>query len=239
MRIRFLIPIVLSVLTGAAAAEPKMAFLKDSVAFDRALIPALFITKSGDVEAAGSALGRVAEAWEIYKTDQAPDLAKASGWPLVQDGIDRRLVMADRFVETRDVSMAHVLLEQVRADLIGIRQALDSETFVDQLVIFHDRMEAALDEGSPSLVDLDQLALRVKVENLASYWQEVEEFEFDPEVFDLLWNDTRDLEKSLRDQGEAIEALREAVENEDMDNMDRLAREVKQGFVEVYLTFGE
>lgn len=239
MRIRFLIPILLSTLAGVAAAAPELAFLQASVAFDRAMIPALYVTKSGDVEATGPALDRVAEAWEIYKTDQAPALAKASGWPLVRDGIDRRLTMAARFVESRDVSMAHILLEQVRADLIRIRETLNSETFVDRLVIFHDRMETALDEGSPEWADLDQMALRVKIENLASYWREVEEFEFDPEVFGFLWNDTRDLEKSLRDQGEAIEALREAIEMEDTENLEPLAREVKDGFVDVYLTFGE
>lgn len=239
MRIRFLIPIVLLCLPSVVRAETELAFRQASIAFDRTMIPALFVTNSGDVDAAGPALVRVSEAWESYKTGQAPTLAKASGWSLVRDGIDRRLTMADRFVESRDVRMVHLLLEQVRADLIRIREALDSTTFVDQLVIFHDRMEAALDEGSPSLADLDQLALRVKVENLTTYWQEVEEFEFDPEVFGFLWNDTRDLEKSLRDQGKAIEALREAVERGDTENMDQLAREVKQGFVEVYLTFGE
>lgn len=239
MRIRFLIPIVLSTLSGVAVAEPELAFLQASVAFDRTMIPALVVTKSGDVPEAGPALVRVTEAWEVYKTDQASTLAMASGWSLVRDGIERRLTMADRFVESRDVSMAHILLEQVRADLIGIRQALNSETFVDRLVIFHNRMETALEDGSPSLADLDQLVLRVKVENLASYWRAVDDFEFDPEVFGFLWNDTRDLEKSLRDQAEAIEALREAVVNGEVDDLDRLAREVKQGFVEVYLTFGE
>jgi len=234
----YLLPWLVFALVGSAAEEQELAFLQASVAFDQALIPALVSTKSGRAETAIPAMDRLTEAWEVYKAEQAPTLTKASGWSLIRDGIDRRLTMAGRFVASSDIGMAHVLLEQVRADLIRIRQVLGRETFIDGLVAFHDRMEAALLEGPPSLAEMDRNTLLSKVDALDAYWTELEEDEFNADVFGYLWSDTSDLKRRLINQRRAIDALREAVAGGRLEDVDQLAAKVIKGFQRIYLSFG-
>ncbi len=234
----YLLTLLVFALVGSAAEEPELAFLQASVAFDQALIPALVSTKSGNAEKSILAMNLLTEAWEVYRSEQAPTLTRASGWSLIRNGIDRRLTMAGRFVASSDVGMAHVLLEQVRADLIRIRQILDRETFIDGLVAFQDRMEAALLEGSPSLEEMDRNTLLSKVDALDAAWTELEDDEFNAEVFGYLWNDTSDLKRRLANQGRAIDTLREAVASGRLEDVDQLAAKVIKGFQQIYLSFG-
>jgi len=233
-----LLPLLILTPGPAPAAEVDSSFLQASVALDRALIPALGIAggeAEGDVE---SAVARLADAWQAYSTSQEEVLKKAAGWSLVQRGISRRIEMAGRFIRNDDAHMAHILLSQVREDLVRIRVVLEAGYFVDRLVRFEAAMESVLGDGGRGLADRDRDALVKGIADLRDRWREIAEVEIDPDVYGFLWKDLSALGDLLKSEGNAIRDLYRAAAGGRTDQLDQLADPVRSGFTEVYLVFG-
>ncbi len=238
MKNRFLLPFLILAIGPTLVAEVGRPFLQASAALDRVLIPALMVTSGktdGDTEAE---VARLAEGWQAYSTSQEEVLGQAVGWSVIQNGVNRRLELAGRLVGSDDVRMAHVLLSQVREDLVRIRSVLDAGYFVDQLVLFQTAMDAVLGDGSRSLADMDRDALVEGVTDLLDRWTGLRDDEFDADVFGFLWDDTSALENLMEGEGEAIGDLRSAAANADSDDLDYLADVARMGLLEVYLMFG-
>jgi hypothetical protein len=238
MKNRFLLLFLTLAIGSTLAAEVGKPFLQASAALDRVLIPALMVTSGeadGDAEAE---IARLAEGWQAYSASQDEVLGQAVGWSVIQNGVTRRIDMAGRLVGSDDVRMAHLMLSQVREDLVRIRSALDAGYFVDQLVRFQAAMDVVLGDGSKSLADMDRDGLVKGVSGLLDRWTGLQDEEFDADIFGFLWNDVSALENLLEAEGEAIGDLRSAVVSEDSDDLDRLAGVVRARFLVVYLIFG-
>ncbi|RKX32821.1 MAG: hypothetical protein DRP71_11520 [Verrucomicrobia bacterium] len=233
MKNKFL-PVLLMFATGSlAGVEIGKPFLQASVALDRALYPALLATDGGSLGEAGAAVARLKESWQSYASGQTEILSQAAGWSMTRAGVTRRIEMAEKFVVTDDVRMAHVLLMQVREDLVRVRVALDAETFLDRLVLFKVTMESTLGEGS--LAEVDQKVLAKGISALLARWFEVEETEIDNDVYDFLWSDASALSELLEAEGDAIRKLRNAAMTGSSDDLDHLADVVRKGFSEITL----
>jgi len=220
------------------AAEVEMPFLQASAALDRVLIPALMVTSEkadGDV---ASGVSRLAKAWQEYSTSQEEVLNQVVGWSVIQIGVTRRIDLAGRFVGDDDVRMAHIMLFQVREDLIRIRSLLEAGYFVDQLVLFEAAMDAVLREGSKDLAGMDRDTLVKGVDDLLVKWATLRDAEFDADIFGFLWDDISALENLLEAEGDSIRDLRSAVVGSDSDDLDHLADVARMRFLEVYLMFG-
>jgi hypothetical protein len=238
MKNRFLLSLLILAVGPTLVAEVGKPFLQASAALDRVLIPALMVTSGkadGDAE---TEVARLAEGWQAYSTGQKEVLSQAVGWSVIQNGVNRRLDLAERLVGSDDIRMANVILSQVREDLVRIRSVLDAGYFVDQLVLFQAEMDEVLGEGTRSLADMDRDALVKGVTDLLDRWAGLRDDEFDPEVFGFLWDDTSALRNLMEEEEEAIDDLRAAAVSADSDNLDHLAEVVRKGLFEVYLMFG-
>jgi hypothetical protein len=238
MRNQSLLPFLVLAVGPVLSAEVDKSFLQASAGLDRVLIPALVATNE---EAGGDAeteVARLAEVWQIYFTGQQEVLSEAGGWSLIQSGITRRIEMAGKFVGSDDVRMAHIMLSQVREDLVRIRVALDAGYFVDQLVLFLAATDAELGDGSRSLVDMNRDVLVKAITDLLDRWTELEDAEFDADIFGFLWNEVSALDDLLAAEGDAIRELRSAAVSGATDDLDQLADAVRMGGIEVYLMFG-
>ena len=238
MKNRFLLLLLTLAVGSTAAAEVEKPFLQASAALDRVLIPALMVTggkADGDAQAE---VARLADAWQVYSTSQDEVLNQAVGWSVIQNGANRRIDMAGRLVGSDDLRMAHVILSQVREDLVRIRTVLDAGYFVDQLVRFQAAMDVVLGDGSGSLADMDRDGLVEGITGLLDRWTALRAEEFDADVFGFLWNDVSALENLLEAEGEAIGDLRHTIVSADTAEFDRLADVVRARFLEVYLMFG-
>jgi hypothetical protein len=238
MKNKLLLSLLVLAVGPVFSAEVGKSFLQASAALDRVLIPALLAT---DEEADGDAEAEVAqltEAWQTYFTGQEEVLNQAAGWSLIQSGVTRRIDMAGKFVGIEDVRMAHVLLSQAREDLVRIRMALDAGYYVDQLVLFLSAMEGVLGDGSKRLADRDRDALIAGITELLDRWTELQDAEFDADIYGFLWRKVSALNDLLEAESNAIRDLRRAAESGLADDLDHLADVVRRGALEVYLMFG-
>lgn len=233
MKNQFLLVLFLFAAGSLASAEVGKPFLQASVALDRALYPAILATDGGSIGEAEAAVAQLKESWQSYASGQTEILSQAAGWSMTRTGVTRRIEMAEKFVVSDDVRMAHVLLMQVREDLVRIRAALDAGTFLDQLVLFKVAMDSTLGKGS--LAEVDQADLAKGIAALLDRWSKVEETEIDNDVYGFLWSDASALNDLLKAEGDAIRELRNAAMTGRGDDIDHLADGVRKGFSEITL----
>jgi flagellin-specific chaperone FliS len=237
------LPVFLCLLLPAvcvrADEQADLDFLKSSAALDRALIPALVAVRAGDLSKVGEQLERVRAAWDRFQADEQAILSGASGWPMIREGIGRRLEMAQRFVGNGDLSMARLVLDQMLSDLVRLRQSLDRATFIDRLVGFRDAMDAALAEVLEAVEAQDFSRAARVIGGLEDAWQAIEAVEVNREVYGLLWQDGSELKDRIREVSRGIGELGEAVDVRAVDEVDGLVAGVRALFIDVYLFFGE
>ena len=237
---RNLYPLSLFFLAGGStfAEETDNSFLQASVALDRAMIPALVATREGADRDTEGAVARLAEAWPVFHLGQGEVLSKAGGWSLIQSGVTRRIEMAGKFAASDDVEMAYILLSQVREDLIRIRKALNTEYFVDLLVVFQMAMDSKFGDENGRLAELDPETLIKEISDLMDDWKAIKNTGIDAEIYGFLWKDLSALDDLLQAETEAISLLRRTAVSGNSDDLYYLAEAVRRGIFEVYLMFG-
>jgi hypothetical protein len=236
----------------AAAAQRAGAALalEPMVQFDALYIPLLSLTSAAQSNPAAvpktvAAATRLRERWPALKAALAanpPSPATRAEWRQALAAVDRQLAKSDAAVAQADWKTAHHALEEVRIDLMKVRQAAGFDYFVDRLTAYHEPMEVialAGASGKPEKLDAAQRAqLEKAFAESSARWRAVEQKLPDPRAYRLTPAREAQLRKGLADEAAAMSRLSDALRGSDDAQLLRAAAAIKPPFSRVFTAFG-
>lgn len=219
--------------------------LPDMVAFDRAYIPALALTDSGDAAKAKKAVALLVARWQELraKYNAAPTLNPQ--WRADFDNINAMILTADRMmIEGQPPQEAHGILEGVRTMLKDLRVGYGISYDLDALTQFHEPMEAialAVNGKTAAQLTADDLATIEEQWRYAdSIWQrQVVKATFDPALFQLSPEQDRKLREEIRLETGIMLELKAALDAGDKARVIQSAAALKPHFTAIYTLFGD
>ena len=136
-----LIGLAIGPLAAGADWSTDIALVKDMVVLDKAYIPALMLTKEGDVSRAQAAVDRLADSWATFQSKWKSTVNQE--WRAGFERIDELVAESTkRVAAAQDLKRAHAVLDEIRHILARLRKEEGISYFVD----FVTSVEDALDE---------------------------------------------------------------------------------------------
>jgi hypothetical protein len=226
------------------AAYVQDTLIKDTAVFDRAFIPALFLTGQGKVEQSRMAMEFLKEGWSEYKGRYYGAQPTDAGWIEDMEKVEGYIMAADRFVAGgKDLSKAHEELEGVRGLMMEARKRNRIEYFPDRLTEFHRYMEEIFDAAAKkepeTLSDKNMEIIRNNLPKAIASWEAARTDEFDAQVFGFDSEKIRKMKQLHKAEEDALSALQEALNKGDKAEMIKHATSLKGKFIPVYLLFGD
>lgn len=236
----------------ALAVGAQAASLDSSIALDAVYIPALSLTnaKPGDTaaaEKARAAVQRLDTAWPALRAALLKDLpgktaAQARATRQTLDRVDHALANSRKAVAAGSPAAAHTALEDVRTDLMTLRQAQGVDYFMDRLTAFHHPMEALALAGNTLQPQDVTPAKRAELEHAyaeaRALWRQVEQSRLDPQVYRLGDAQWAQFNKGLSDVTQALTRLSDALRGGDAALLLKAAAAVKPPFSRTFTAFG-
>ena len=122
------------------------AMVKDTAVFDKAFVPALFLTGQGKVPESRAAMKYLKETWAAFKKKYYSAQPKDLQWKKDMDEVEELILSADETVASgKELPSAHEDLEAIRMTLMDARQRNKIDYVPDLLTEFHGVMEEIFD----------------------------------------------------------------------------------------------
>lgn len=142
-----LVSLVFAPVSGAVNWSTRADLVKDMVVLDKAYIPALLLSRKGDLSRADIAVKRLVDSWRAFQSKWKPDADDA--WRAGFARIDVLIAESARQLSsTQDLGRVHTVLDEVRHVLSRLRKTEGIAYFGDRLTTFDD----ALDEVKLAVV---------------------------------------------------------------------------------------
>ena len=218
--------------------------VKDTAVFDKAFIPALFLTGQAKVEQSQMAMKFLKEGWADYKEKYYGAQPKDARWRQDMENVEGFIMAADRLVAGgKDLSKAHEELEGVRGLMMEGRKRNRIEYFPDHLTEFHHYMEEIFDAAAKkkpeTLSDKDIETIKKIIPTAIASWEAASTAKFDAQVFGFDPEKAQRMKQLHKTEEDALSALQEALEKGDKAEIIKHATSLKGKFVPVYLLFGD
>jgi hypothetical protein len=218
--------------------------VKDTAEFDRAYIPALFLTGQAKMEQSQRAMGFLKEGWAKYKMKYYDLQPKDPKWMQNMDKAEDYIKAADTWVAGGgDLTKAHEELEGVRELLMEARRRNKIDYFPDYLSEFHHYMEEifdAADKKKPeTLGDQDIDAIKKVLPSAVTSWEAAKTARFDAQAFGFDPEKVQKMGQLHKAVEDTLLSLQEALGKGDKAEIIKNATSLKGKFVQVYLLFGD
>jgi hypothetical protein len=213
--------------------------IEESVALDRAYIPALALTNQPDkpqplVE---EALHRLVAAWERFLGNlSAEDSAKSS----IKEAINlssSRIDEACRLVASNKRQDAHEALESVRSAFAKARGGLGINYLPDRFTGFHDPMEEfaglAIERGT------DAARLKDLLSKLSALWKAVEEVPLDAKLFKVAPERAAQYAGQVRKIRDILTQFERLIGSGNHEALVNATKALKGNFVQAYFVFAD
>jgi hypothetical protein len=237
----FAAAVALSFVSGAAAAAlPPL--LADSVALDRAYIPALMLSNGKDPAKAKAAQEAYEQAWTAFAAKQRNAKPGDAGWAKMFTIVDKANAEARAAIAAGKMSDAHNAQEEVRHALWHERQALGLQYQPDVLTDFHATMELIIDGAQgkePAAIGAAEIAkLRPQLADARKLWQAVKAAQWNPADYGLDAARLESYRAALAAEDKALDELGAALDAGDGARIARAAPAIKPPFAKAYAAFG-
>jgi hypothetical protein len=214
------------------------AFIDLYQAFNDNYKQALLATHQRDKEKAWSELAGARVAWQMLVRQHydapPPEYRKDQLWKRDLTTIGSDISTAVTQAQAGDLAGAHKTLEPIRRIWLEIRKRNGVRWFGDQLTLFHDVMEPAVQTAIAGVTDGNIASFERQLDTVSTSWRNVLEFKYSPESEER----RKLLAEMLATETQALANLRAAAEARDYANLKRLAQAVQAGFLALYLAFG-
>ena len=231
--------------------------LRGYAAFDRAYIPALTLTNQGKIEQSQKAMTRLKETWEVFANKRYPYVRRNRSSRRNLDKIQRMVRTSDQIVNSGgNLKDAHESLEEIRFILMEVRRGnltlalMDSESrlpfpryYIDYLNEFHEPMEAivltAKGKTPETLTDADIEKIEEQLAEASELLDKIYGAEFEQSVFDFSDEKTQTMWSYIDQETEFLYKLRNALDDEDKEEIIQSSMEIKPTFVKLFTMFGD
>ena len=227
--------------SSTLTADQKQELLKASVDFDRLYIPALALTNEEKAKPAAKALERLKGDYAslLARVEQALEVPSSSSRPdPVLDAINKAIEL----VAAGEPKQAHEALEPIRDLTTKRRTELAIDYPMDKLNAYHEVMEEVVKPATkmtPAEVDAHyKTHLKLLAFEASEVWAEVEQTDFDAELFGFDPAAVESLDASIAQQRAAITKLNRALARDDAEAILKAAKGLKPPFAKMYKSFG-
>ena len=236
---RCLLMLMLFPLT-ASAADLK----KDMVALDRVFVPAYGVLNRTppQPEAAKRAMAALNMQWAGFKRNYMAAQGGDTQWPSDMAKIDRMMVAASRIVDTgTDFPKARDELKGIRQTFLDMRQRLNMPYLLDDVVRFHDPMEAlhltARGKTGEQLSDADVARITALFSEAEQRWTKVQSAAGDS-AFAPTADRREALNKLMANETRALDVLKQALAAGDREAIAKSAQGLRGPFTALHSSFG-
>lgn len=217
---------------------------EDMVALDRAFIPAFGTLNRTppQPEDAKRAMAALDAQWAGFKQQYTAAQGGDPQWTSDMEKIDRSLVTASRIVDSgKDFAKARDELKGVRLTFLEMRQRLKMPYLLDDVVRFHDPMEAihltARGKTGEQLTDADVARITALFNDAEQRWAKVQSATVDS-VFAPTAERRESLNKLMASETRALDALRQALAAGDREAIAKSAQGLRGPFTALHSSFG-
>lgn len=236
-----ILSISLFLLQGTSTAAD---LIKDFVIFDRAYIPALWLTSQGKVEESKKAMNLLKKNWKTFKGTYKAYNTKDMEWEKDFDKVDQMVLNADKILlDGKDISKAHDVLEDVCIVFMKLRKRNNIDYYVDYLTEFHEPMEAivltAKDKTPETLTDGDVREIQTSLNEASALWEKIEKLKFDEKLFGFSTNKTMKVKNYVKAESDALNKLKQTMASKDKQLTIKAAVGIKPNFANLFVMFGD
>ena len=229
---------------SAGSVEADTTIIEDFVAFDRAFIPPLVLTKQAKVAPAATAMELLTQSWAAFKGKHYESNVADVEWKADLDRIEKHILDAASMVQNVEGLMpAHEELEQVRTIALRLRQRNDMGYYLDLVIEFHDAMEVIYHAGkdiSPESPDEEAIqSLSATVSKATALWQQVREAPFDKDLYGFTEQMAQKMQEYHAAEQRALERVAAAIGSGDKAAIKKTAKGVKANYAMLYKMFGD
>jgi hypothetical protein len=231
--------VVLSVIVSLMVSTSVSAgILEESVALDRAYVPALALTNQKDkaLTMIEESMRRLEVAWDRFVRnmragDQAGTFNQAVAFSTAKISEAKDLVAADKRKE------AHEALETVRLTFRKARIAANIDYLPDRFTAFHEPMEELA--GLATKEGVDAAGLRKRLQQLSSLWGDIEKAGFDAKLFGVGTERAAKYEDQVRKEREILARLDDIIGSQNKETVAKMVISMKGNFAQTYVVFGD
>lgn len=242
---RLLIAILVTVFLPSIGFSKSDKFISDFVCFDRAYIPALFLTNMDKLNPSKKAMENLKTEWASFKGKYYYYEKDDTKWTKDFDKVEESIMLADKIISSGNKLIeAHEILENVRYTFLEMRKRNNIDYFIDYLTEFHDPMEhivlRAKGKIPKTLKDNDIEFLEKSFPEAADKWNALKNAGFNNDIFHF--NDERltNMKDVIIAETKAMDALKSALNNKsDKANLIKNAVGIKKNFVLLFELFGD
>lgn len=239
--------------------EERIKRLKEYANFDKAYIPALFLTNEGEVEKSQKAMVRLKKVWKPYIDKYYPMVPKDPEFRESMDKIQNAIRKADQIVSSGEkLSEAHKTLEEIRYVFMNLRKGRMPKKvgvsdkaewtdlpdyYIDYLNEFHEPMETIIlivkDKTPETLTDEDVSKIKENYGEASKLMVQIENAKFEPSIFDFSEEETQTLNGYIHQERQSLQKLDEALKSEDREKIIKASAGIKQAFLKMFTMFGD
>lgn len=217
---------------------------EDMVAFDRVFVPAFGVINRTppQPEDAKRAMKALDAQWVGFKQNYMAAQGGDSQWPSDMAKIDRMMVAASGIVDSgQDLPKARDELKAVRLTFLAMRQRLKMPYLLDDVVRFHDPMEAihltARGKTGEQLTDADVARITALFSDAEQRWAKVQSATIDS-VFAPTAERRESLIKLMASETSAMNALKQDLAAGDKEAIAKSAQGLRGPFTALHSSFG-
>lgn len=218
---------------------------EDMVALDRAFVPAYGVLNRTppQPEDAKRAMEALNMQWAGFRQKYMAAQGGDPQWPSDMAKIDRMMAAASRIVDSgQELPKARDELKGMRMTFLDMRQRLNMPYLLDDVVRFHDPMEAihltARGKTGEQLTDADIARITALFNEAEQRWAKVQSAAGDS-VFAPTAERREALGKLLASETRAVDALRQALAAGDREAIAKSAQGLRGPFTALHSSFGE
>ena len=220
------------------------AVIKDTAVFDKAYIPALFLTSQGKVEESQIAMKFLKEEWAAFKKKYYSAQPNDAQWKKDMDKVEELMMAADTTVAGgKELRSAHEDMEAAGAILKDARQRNKIEYFPDYLAEFHGIMEEIFEDAAnwkpETLSDKDMQTIQKVLPDGLEAWEAAKKANFNPEPYGFNSEKVQKMRNLHKAEEDALLALQEALKKGDKAEIIKHALSLKPKYAAIYLWFGD
>jgi hypothetical protein len=237
--LRCLLLLMLFPLTSSAA-----DLREDMVALDRTFVPAYGVLNRtpAEPENAKSAMEALNTQWASFRQKYMATQGGDTQWPSDMAKIDRMMVAASRIVDTgADFPKARDELKGMRQTFLDMRQRLNMPYLLDDVIRFHDPMEAihltARGKTGEQLSDADVARISALFSEAEQRWAKVRSATVDS-VFAPTAERGEALNKLMGNESRAVDVLKQALAAGDREAIAKSAQGLRGPFTALHSSFG-
>ncbi len=237
--LRCLLLLMLFPLTSSAA-----DLREDMVALDRTFVPAYGVLNRtpAEPENAKRAMEALNTQWASFRQKYTAAQGGDTQWPSDMAKIDRMMVAASRIVDTgADFPKARDELKGMRQTFLDMRQRLNMPYLLDDVIRFHDPMEAihltARGKTGEQLSDADVARISTLFREAEQRWAKVQSATVDS-VFAPTAERREILSKLMANESRAVDVLKQALAAGDREAIAKSAQGLRGPFTALHSSFG-